>query len=109
MPESYPFTSVLQVLCERGALEYTFQAGGRSVEMGQGTNTLRCFPNEGDPFVIPCEASDPYRNEVAYFVECALAGKPADRASAADSLTALKVALAAREAVARGSLAVVPV
>jgi predicted dehydrogenase len=109
MPESYPFTSVLHVLCERGALEYTFQAGGRSVEMGQGTNTLRCFPNEGDPFVIACEASDPYRNEIAYFVDCALAGKPAARATAAESLIALKLALAARDAVSAGSLGVVAV
>lgn len=104
MPESYPFTSVIHVLCERGALEYTFQAGGRSVEMGQGTNTLRCFPSEGEPFVIPCEATDPYRNEIAYFVERALAGEPATRATAAESATALRVSLAAREAVQRPGL-----
>src|SRR5579884_1225434 len=40
MPESYPFSSSLHVLCERGAVEYTFRAGGRSVEMGKGVNAL---------------------------------------------------------------------
>ncbi|MGH2548781.1 MAG: Gfo/Idh/MocA family protein, partial [Thermomicrobiales bacterium] len=34
MPDSYPFTSSLQVLLERGAIEYNFQAGGRSLEEG---------------------------------------------------------------------------
>ena len=32
MPE--PFSSRLEVLCEEGAMEYAFRAGGRSVEMG---------------------------------------------------------------------------
>ena len=98
MPESYPFTSSLQVLCERGALEYNFQAGGRSVEMGTGRNELRLFPNEGDPSQITVEQQDAYTAEVAYWIDCIRAGEPATRATPADARTALRVALAARRA-----------
>lgn len=104
MPESYPFTSSFQVLCERGAMEYNFQAGGRSVEVGGGVNELKLYPNEGDPRVIEVEQKDPYLAEVEYFVECVKNGVPADRATPADSRVALQVALAAREAVEQESL-----
>ncbi len=96
MPESYPFTSSLQVLCETGFVSYDFQAGGRSVEMGAGRNELRVYPNEGDPEALILPQADPYLAEIAYFVECVDAGKPADRATPADARLALRVALAAR-------------
>ena len=39
MPEGYPFTAALKVLCEGGVVEFTFRTGGVSVEMG-GANSL---------------------------------------------------------------------
>src|ERR671916_652456 len=81
MPESYPFTSTLQILCETGALEYHFRAGGRSVEMGAGVNELVLYPNEGEPRHLEIGQHDPYGAEVAYFVECLTTGQPADRAT----------------------------
>ncbi|MBX3070570.1 MAG: Gfo/Idh/MocA family oxidoreductase [Thermomicrobiales bacterium] len=102
MPESYPFSSMLQVLCETGAIEYEFRAGGRSVEMGAGVNQLKLFPNEGEPEVLSVEQIDPYYGEIAYFAECIAGGKIADRATPADARAALKVALAARESIESG-------
>src|SRR5918992_3216689 len=104
MPESYPFSSRLEVLCERGALEYHFRAGGRSVQMGAGVNDLTFFPDEGDPVRLAPEQQDPYTAEVAYFVDCVSAGRPADRATPADARLALRVALAARDSLERGEL-----
>ena len=109
MPESYPFTSSLQVLCETGAVEYNFQAGGRSVEMGAGRNELKLFPNEGDPCVVTAEQVDPYAAEVAYWVDCIRTGQPATRATPAEARTALKVALAARRSLANDGLVAEPV
>jgi len=103
MPESYPFTSSFQVLCERGAMEYDFQAGGRSVEMGAGVNELKLFPNEGDPQVVSVEQQDPYFAEIDYFVSCVTEGVAADRATPADARLALQVALAARESLMAGT------
>ena len=102
MPESYPFSSRLEVLCERGALEYHFRAGGRSVEMGSGVNELTLFPNAGDPVRLTPEQEDPYAAEVAYFVECVTRGTPASRATPEDARLALRVALAARDSLERG-------
>jgi predicted dehydrogenase len=99
MPDTYPFTSSLQVLLERGALEYHFQAGGRSVEMGQGTNQLVRYPAEGAPEIVRCDQVDAYAAELHYFIECIRHGKPADRATPSDARLALKVALAAKRAI----------
>ena len=104
MPESYPFTSSMQVLCETGALEYNFQAGGRSVEMGTGRNELMLFPNEGDPVQQSVLQADPYAAEIAYWVECLRSGAPASRATPGDARMALKVALAARRSLERDGL-----
>ena len=102
MPESYPFSSRLEVLGERGALEYHFRAGGRSVEMGAGVNDLTHYPTEGDPERLPVPQEDPYAAEVAYFVACVAGGQPAARATPADARLALRVALAARDSLEQG-------
>ena len=102
MPESYPFSSRLEVLCEEGAMEYAFRAGGRSVEMGAGVNELTLFPNEGEPLRLAPAQVDPYAAECAYFVDSILQGSRADRATPADALRALAVSLAARESLERG-------
>ena len=67
MPESYPFTSSFQILCERGSFEYNFRAGGRSVEMGGGTNELTFFPNSGDPEVLDARTGRPLHRRGALF------------------------------------------
>lgn len=109
MPESYPFSSTLQVLCETGAMEYEFRAGGRSVEMGAGVNELKLYPNEGEPQMLSVNQEDPYFAEIAYFVTCVTQGVAPDRATPADARTALQVALAARESlVSGGTVAIEP-
>ena len=100
MPETYPFTSTLQVLGADGFLQYDFQAGGRSVEEAGGTNELLHYANEGDPKKLDVEQKDPYLAEVEYFVECIRAGKQATRATPAEARLALATALAARESMA---------
>jgi predicted dehydrogenase len=102
MPESYPFSSRLEVLCEDGAMEYHFRAGGRSVEMGGGVNELTLFPNEGEPLRLSPAQTDPYAAECAYFIDAIRGGRTADRATPADALRALAVSVAARESLQRG-------
>ncbi|HEU0116190.1 MAG TPA: Gfo/Idh/MocA family oxidoreductase [Thermomicrobiales bacterium] len=107
MPESYPFSSRLEVLCERGAVEYAFRAGGRSVEMGAGQNELTRFGNDGQPERLTPPQADPYAAECAYFLDCVRAGKPATRATPDDARAALAVALAARDSVEQGGARIV--
>ncbi|MEZ4497614.1 MAG: Gfo/Idh/MocA family oxidoreductase [Thermomicrobiales bacterium] len=107
MPDSYRFTSSLHLLGERGALEYDFRAGGRSLEEGEGTNQLMLFPGEGDPAEIEASQVDPYLAECSYFIECVRSGQPAERATVADARVALGVALAARQALERPGLSTI--
>jgi UDP-N-acetylglucosamine 3-dehydrogenase len=104
MPESYPFSSRLELLGDSGALEYQFRAGGRSVEMGAGLNDLTFFPDGDEPIRLSPEQADPYAAEVAYFVECAQTNQPATRATPEDARRALRAALAARESLERGGI-----
>lgn len=97
MPDSYPFTSTLQVLGSNGFAEYDFRAGGRSVEEAGGTNELVLYPAEGDPARIEVEQKDPYLAEIEYFVGCIRTGEAATRATPAAARLALDTALAARE------------
>jgi predicted dehydrogenase len=106
MPESYPFSSSFQVLCERGAIEYHFRAGGRSVEMGAGVNDLILYPAEGEPRKLTVAQADPYVAECSYFVDCVRSGMPADRATPHDARLAIQVALAARAALEGGAQAI---
>lgn len=96
MPDSYPFSSRLEILCERGAIEYLFRAGGRSFEVGVGQNVLTVYRSEGEPEVVEVEQTDAYENETAYFIECVRSGVTPNRGTPAESYTALEVALAAK-------------
>lgn len=101
-PESYPFTSRFEVLCERGAIEYHFQAGGRSFEVGEPTNRLTIYPEDGDPELLAVDQSDAYANEVGYFVDCVRSGTAAERATPRHARVALRVGLAARQSAETG-------
>lgn len=101
-PESYPFTSRFEVLCERGAIEYHFQAGGRSFEVGEPTNRLTLYREEGNPELLRVDQADAYANEVGYFIECVRAGTVAERATPCDARTALTVGLAAKASAETG-------
>lgn len=103
MPDSYPFTSRFEVLCDNGAVEYHFQAGGRSFEVGVSTNVLTVYRHEGDPEVIDVEHIDPYENECAYFIECVRNGTPASRSTPADAMAAMRLSLAAQASAERGA------
>ncbi|HEV2128217.1 MAG TPA: hypothetical protein VGR22_06335, partial [Thermomicrobiales bacterium] len=102
MPESYPFTSRFEVLCDNGAVEYHLRAGGRSFEVGEPTNELTIYRNEGEPEVVSVEQTDPYMNECAYFIACAREGRPPERSTPAAALDAMRVSLAAQASVDRG-------
>ncbi len=103
LPDSYPFTATLRVLCERGCLEYRYRAAGRSVEMGLGLDsTLTLYPDGGEPRRVAVEPVDPYQAEIAYFVDRIARGEPARQASPEAAREALRVALAARESLERG-------
>ncbi|MGC4190993.1 MAG: Gfo/Idh/MocA family oxidoreductase [Thermomicrobiales bacterium] len=104
MPDSYPFSSRFEILCESGAVEYHFQAGGRSVEVAGGKNALVLYRNEADPELVTVEQTDAYENEIAAFIACVREGKQPEQGTPADAFTALQVAVAAKKSAETGAL-----
>lgn len=98
MPEGYPFTMTLWVLCENGSVEFTFRAGGTGVETGTtgGTN-LVVYEDGEDPRALSCGDDDAYEQEIAYFVECVQGDTTPEQGTAEQGRLAVKSSLAARK------------
>jgi predicted dehydrogenase len=76
MPQGYPFTAAMKVLCEGGVIEFLFRAGGVSVEMGGGASLLVHEAGKAHP--VTAKPGDAYENQAAYFADCVQKGiKPA--------------------------------
>lgn len=103
LPEGYPFSMGLRVVCERGAVEYVFRAAGTSVEMGRQEGTrLVVYEPDREPEPVATPVRDAYEAEVAYFVECVRRDEPALAAPPEAARLALEVALAARQSLETG-------
>jgi predicted dehydrogenase len=99
MPDGYPFTMTLRVLCEKGTVEFTFRAGGTGVETGSDSGTsLMIYETGAEPRPLPAPGGDAFEAEVAYFVECVRQERFPDRSTPEQGRLAVKTALAAREA-----------
>jgi predicted dehydrogenase len=105
MPEGYPFTMTLWVLCERGSVEFTFRAGGTGVETGSASSTsLMVYEAGEDPRSLPAPGGDAYEAEVAYFVECIRENRFPERGTPEQGRLAVKTALATRESLETGQV-----
>jgi predicted dehydrogenase len=106
MPRSYPFSSNIRVLCERGAAEYAFSAapveGEGNIGASESARGLRIFPNEGPAATVPVKSADPWGPELAYFVECIEHGRQPSRGTAEQAREALHVSLAANRSLESG-------
>lgn len=100
MPPGYPFTMTLQVLCERGRVEFAFRAGGVSVEMGGGAS-LTAYEHER-AYALPVQAGDAYENQIAYFVGCVQTNSQPKLGTPAQGRLAVAMSNAARESLEEG-------
>lgn len=103
MPKGWPFTMTARVVCERGAVDFSYGAGGAQIESdGAPRSRLTLYETGHDPRPLPFVAGDAYQRQCAAFVECARAGRTPDRATAAGGRRAVQTALAARESIEIG-------
>lgn len=107
MPGSYPFSSNIRVLCERGVAEYAFRAepapeGGNIGAADPAARGLRLYPSGGEPQTVPVESADPWGPEIAYFVECVEQGRAPEQGTGEQARDALRVSLAANRSLASG-------
>lgn len=105
MPEGYPFTCSLKVLCEGGVAEFVFRAGGVSVEMGGGSSLT--VHEAGKAYPLKPKPGDPYENQIAYFVDCVRNGVVPEQGTAEQARLAVATANAARRSLETGTVAAV--
>jgi predicted dehydrogenase len=107
MPGSYPFSSNIRVLCERGVAEYAFRAepapeGGNIGAADPAARGLRLYRSGAEPETVPVESADPWGPEIAYFVECVEQGRKPKQGTGEQARDALRVSLAANRSLASG-------
>jgi UDP-N-acetylglucosamine 3-dehydrogenase len=103
MPQGYPFTSGLKVLCEGGVIELLFRAGGVSVEMGGGASLT--VHEAGKAYPLTPKPGDAYDNQAAYFVDCVRKGVAPALGTLEQARLAVAVANAARRSLESGQVA----
>ncbi len=102
MPADYPFSCGLKVLCEGGVIEFRFQAGGASVEMGGGSSLTVHEPGKAYP--LDPKPGDAYDNQIACFVECVREGRAPTLGTPEQGRLAVRTANAARESMETGAV-----
>jgi predicted dehydrogenase len=105
MPEGYPFSCGLKVLCEGGIAEFSFRAGGVSVEMGGGSSLVVHEPGKAYP--LTPKPGDAYQNQTEYFVAHVRDGRQPAHGTAEQAKLAVRTANAARESFETGKVVTV--
>jgi predicted dehydrogenase len=102
MPQGYPFTAALKVLCEGGVVEYLFRAGGVSVEMGGGSSLM--VHEAGKAYALPSLSADAYESQAAYIVDCVRKGVKPVLGTPEQARLAVAAANAARRSLESGAV-----
>jgi predicted dehydrogenase len=106
MPKTYPFSSNIRVLCERGVAEYGFSAApaedGGNIGASDTLRGLRLYPAEGEPTTVDVESADPWGPEIAYFVDCIEQRREPEHGTGEQAKKALLVSLAAKRSLETG-------
>jgi UDP-N-acetylglucosamine 3-dehydrogenase len=97
MPPSYPFSTSLRAVFERGALELDWCFGERGPEF-----ELRLYPESGKPELIAVEDYDPFAAECRYFVDAAQGRADPALSGIGEACASLRAAAAARESLRSG-------
>jgi predicted dehydrogenase len=107
MPTSFPFSSLIRVVCAGGVAEYAFRAapaegGGNIGAVDPTARGHRLFPRDGDPDVVLLDPVDPWGPEIEEFVSCVEQGKQPENGTGEQARLALRVSLAANRSLRSG-------
>jgi UDP-N-acetylglucosamine 3-dehydrogenase len=108
MPQDFPFTAGMRIVCEDGVVEYQFRAGGASFENGSPMQYLFIHKTGTPNQPVPIQAGDAFERQIAYFVECVRSGQPPSIVTPADAYLAVQTSLAARESLETGQQVLLP-
>ena len=99
VPDSYPFTMALKVVCEQGTIEFV----SRGIDVGNrdesAVNVMVYKQGQAPEVVGIPERKDAYLAEIEYFVDCVLKGQDPAIVTAQDARESLALVLAAKRSV----------
>ena len=104
LPESYGFSFTTRAIFEGAAVEYRFQ--GARYDKPSHTSFMIYRPDGID--VISVKASDPYQNELQYFLSCIKDDRTPELASGEEGRNALALAMDVRHSLKTGGPVIRP-
>lgn len=92
MPASFPFSTSLRIVGEKGAIDLNWYWGG-----DRPISEAKLYPQEGEPEILRVPVYDPYEAECRHFVDCVYGKADPGVLSIDSACDSLRVALAARQ------------
>lgn len=92
MPESFPFSTSMRIVCELGAIDLNWHWG----EQGP-VNDVVLYKNEGNPEKLMIPDYDPYEAECKYLLDSLNGLADGSLLSIENALDSIKMAVTARE------------
>jgi len=96
MKGGFPFTMGYRILGTEGVIEWEFRAGV-NIEQRGAANPVVVYRDGQEKEEINAQSDDAYYLELKYFYECLENHRPIELATADHGITAVRVAVAARE------------
>jgi len=93
-PNSFPFTMVTRVICEKGTVEWVFRGGVHLEQRGQHPAPIVVYRPDGKKEEIDVAQTDPFLMEWKYFSRCIRDGVPIASGTFPDGRNAVAVAVA---------------
>lgn len=91
---SFPFTTVLRILCEEGSVEWIFRSG-KNIEKRSDKAELIVYKSDGSIERPEIRSDDPYLVELRYFIDCMENDREIKITSLEEARDSLELALAA--------------
>lgn len=116
LPRTHPFSTSISVQCERGSVHFGFDVEPAPADAPRDAGrftpvappVLRVCPDDGSPGTsTEITSHDPWRPEMAYFLDRAANDLPVEHGTPEQALAALELALAATESFTTGAPVVV--
>jgi predicted dehydrogenase len=98
MPGQYPFTAGFRISDGHTAFEYVNRSGFGLLK----------YDDANGSETVPCEASDPYENELRYFLEHLKSGRKPDMCTARDAIRTLNILKHIDQSIETGLVVEVP-
>jgi predicted dehydrogenase len=104
MPESWPFTTGIRVVGDRGALEYSFSVATNVQEREQASHLFRWYKSDGTVSDLSAPMEDMFSAQLRYFVSCVADRQPPRLCPPGETCQVMQVMTASRQSADSGKV-----